>query len=458
RTNKIVPFEKYDGYWGVFGPFEEGGILRGIWSYVLPYLGEAWGQVDDMWQVKLGRYNNKKYDTLEIKEVEVAVQNGAFNQIIVRTQKENKLIDFYSDVPISIATWNSVYNFNHEPQFEPLLFAKDDTGAYLILRANDLLYYTIHPQSMSNFIPMDTIITLKPGKETSRITLMRQNFIENFDLRIYSDISGLKRESSDGLLQLDLRYKFILNNSETETFYEAYQTFIYPALLAMLFYDVNKYVTYSLLAGSIIYFPQTPTSFATKIEPFVIIPRLEDRANLLITANDTVSASVNRFDLYRYADLKFGLDFEYMRARFDKLNLFASVGMSAGIIRTLLDSMVLHSNKIAEKQYLHSYFIMPYIQVEPISVENIKFVTRYSLLASKLLDKKINNIEITDGLSGSFIHIFQSDFNIYPDKRDKSSWLFFRAIYYASDPYSDLSLQFGYSTSLNNILNLGKEK
>jgi hypothetical protein len=332
-----------------------------------------------------------------------------------------------------------------------------------------------------NYIP-DQLNVIKVTESTS-IELKKKSFSDDFDLRLYTDLAGLSRNSPNGLIQTEGRYNIVLNSAPILDVPDAYMAILgYGTVVGFLSPSMQRlinprhgmssnqaapfYWLSSWLALNFLSYLNHGISLS-ELSPFIGFSRLEDKSSLSVLASSANSnpgvftvAPIKTFDLFKYSNLILGADLVLTRVAFTSLNLDLAAHVSAGIYRTPIDTISDSTSHkpLASSLNLLSWYTIPEIVLKTIFSEQIDFDLRYGMLYSVLHDTKPQEIfnDIRTTIQGGFIHKFQFNFNIFPSLSDRSSWLFLRSTLYVNGSDSNLSLQIGYSTSFSKLTGAAK--
>jgi hypothetical protein len=392
---------------------------------------------------------------VNVDSVQITFSDGTVKDILLlgtmddKTGKGCKPVSFMNRFPIALTTRKDVQKFNTHSDTEIKLyssFAKSDTDETALpyeIDIHDLLFYAPKLASSGNYIPENRAVTLKNGAQDTEILLFKKGFADDFDIRLYTDVTGLQKESTNGLVQIDGRYNIILNAHRSENwFVRLLSGFIQP--------------TY-------IFFPSSDITLFHKISPYLTFSKIEDKGSLALETHrfstvDSAFNSANSFDLFKYSNLNLGVDLNISRLQMIAYNLNVNVDVVAGVFRTPVDSAFVSSRQIGNltEQNLFSWFYMPELVLQAVYSDKIDFDLRLGFMHSKLFNSKLsssaNEVVVEGTAEARYFTFYQINFNIFADEKDRDSWVFLRASLMAAGSQSNLSLQLGYATSIGKLI------
>jgi hypothetical protein len=427
--------------------------------------------------------------------VDIAFSDGTIKDIIAEgdfykdknTNSPKISMSFHNTAQIPIGTSSQIDRVNNiennwllgnKIESKNTLFDSSGKAIYAFVDLAELIQYHRTVMKTGNFIPESKEIRLNTNKDSSTIPLKKKSFIDDFDIRLYSDITGLKRESPNGLVQTDARYSLALNLSElrlsptwnTIAGFFPFWIATLPAISSNWPNKFNNRLTFSTKQETITYWACLMTEitflsqsiFFPAITPFITFSKLEDKGGVPAAAfQDSAShfyaiTPFSMFDLYIYSNLKLGTDFTFAKTTFSESNIIVKSQIEAGFFQTPIDSVYDGStNKlIMHSTNLLSWYIHPEVLISPIHSDRIDFDVRYGMIFPDILSSNIQNnfrkIEKTD--NEQFFHKFQMNFNIYTNPQEKNSWVFLRASMLSQGSNSNFSMQIGYATAISKLL------
>jgi hypothetical protein len=430
------------------------------------------------------KLNEIFYDTnFTVLNVKMEFSEGGIKDVIVNAKRNDSIFQFKNFHRIPLSTLDDIWSFNSgNIEYTTLTLNYSDT---IYAKLSDIIFYDPHLLLNDNYVPVDTTIEIvldpkHPDEEEAFITLYKRNFIDDFDIRLYTDASAFAKNSTNGLVETELRYNFILNSIEAnrtfatagvgiiagaaffgciaDEFYREHVTFSYPALASGIG-TFTKGLAVAIVPVALAFV--TPTIGLGKVQPYLSINKLEDRGGLVpaLVTDSTSKILHNEFktiDLLRYSKLDIGINLNIFESRIRYSNFYLKTRMNFGILQTPFDSLAISPKNPQTKvsQDLISWYLMPEFIFRPFSTPNIDFLISYGMRALMPLNTKISDssIQFKTLNLGSIIHRFQFDFNLYPDVKNRDSWYFARAILDFNGDDKIFRLQLGFSSTLDKIL------
>lgn len=408
--------------------------------------------------------------------------NGKSNSIYLKTDSLIQLKNLYK---INISSLDKIHEFNNNnsiPMKYDFSFFKnplDKQASILVCRIDNFDYGILLNQVIfidplmtvaGNYIAKNCVVEISPDTTKMPILLKKKSFIDDFDIRIYTDIAGLNdRERTTGLIQTEFKYNLVINNNLA-----ALCPIVLGTALAYVppLFDIKKNKDVWLpLVGSTVFtiIPSLflPTTLFEKMAPFVNLQKIDAGKNILAneikTANDSIIGNtLSKFDLCVSSSIMAGININFSYARWNNINLEFITNFSFGTYLTDIDSMwIINKNQGKKENHtLVSYFFIPEFKVKSIFTEYIDFDFRYSFIFIDLFKKRYNDESPIIKLSsaGSMIHKFQGNFNLFFDPIDRDTWFFTRINLYYNGNHTNFQMQTGISSSISNFLSFGEKK
>ncbi|HTX19889.1 MAG TPA: hypothetical protein VMG34_14635 [Bacteroidota bacterium] len=448
---------------------------RFIWSS--PIVDFIWKPFYEIFYLPDSLETRTQQASFQADTAKIAINEGSIEDMVVEGwYSENgthRHISFRNLLPIPIGTSSEIDALNSWGKF--LLFSDEMPAnphpntvraGELIVRLSDLIKYRRDVLIGGNYIPENKSIILRSGSTGGTLELKKKSFADDFDIRIYTDISGLQRNNPNGLIQTEGRYNIILNSSTIEDV--GFFGFLLLGGMVVPFVDgtleKNPWAHYGIptASASLLFLFSGRTIPFGKISPFFVFSRIENRGSMSLSASrmpgdDKYTATTPKtFDLLKYSNLMFGTDLDLAKAIFVNLNLSTKLHVEGGFYRTPIDSIYDGgtNHQILQSLDLLSSFVTTEVVFQPIYSDRIEYDFRYGAIYSKLIDRSPEGMfePIGQITSGIFISKIQLNFNIYANPKDRGSWLFFRSTVYLNGLDSNLSLQVGYSTSISKLV------
>lgn len=371
------------------------------------------------------------------------------NQLSVGKLQQNtkkRAATFYNFLPpIPIRTREHIDYFNISDGNERYWLTSqwqdidDTTHKYIyFIYLSDVLFY--EQNIIFNYgvylPPNGKVIELKSSAEV--FELQKESFINDFDLRLYTDLTGLSADNPNGLLKFMGKYNIKLKsppfNVRPKEVEPEYQTNFFE--YANIFFNFNK------------------------LENDKLIPPIRINEKHLYSTS---------FDLYRYSKFELGVDLNFLKVQGDFY--YISLDFLGGFYHTPIDSVFINkSDTVSIKDGVNSFYTGLQLNVDLQANEYVDFNLGYSFIIPQLFSnnklqeiyKPINDIKFSENTRGvylsanSWIHNIYAEFSIYPDPQDKSSFLFLKSgiLFNSSDNF--ITLQLGYSIPFSNIISIGQ--
>ncbi len=368
---------------------------------------------------KFSRLDTTQY-SFAIGSVEIAIEDGAMKDILIKGKLQPEHIDifFQNTYAISISTPRHITNVN--TRGNNLFRYHGDGREFYIDFADVIKYDRIVAMGSGHYVPRNGVIKLNNTAQEP-ITLVKNPFFDNFDVRIYTDVTGLQKENPNGLIQTEGQYHILLNTKPLGPY-------------SRFFRNISVF---------------------NKIAPIVKFSKIENKLNdlpLETVARDSLSFNrTNSVDLLRYADLNIGIDINVV-SWIGSHTKFRLNGLM-GLYRTSVDSSslsVVDNGRIVTKKFeprnVLSWFAMPLLSAQMIDGDKLDFDVSIGAIFLRLFDENIS-------LAGrSAVHCYQMNLNIHPDTGQQDKSIFFRTtFFYISKSHNNLSLQLGYSTPISKL-------
>lgn len=355
------------------------------------------------------------------------------------------IFNFRKKGTLSIRTQNDIdkinrFNENH------LEFEASSQVTYKLDFAEVIHFDRRVISGSGTYIPENRTIELT--KDSLQVYLFKERFFDAFDVRLYTDLTGIEENNPNGLLQVQAGFTFITN---TKTF---------PSPWLTVFNTVTPFVTFS------------------KIEKKVDVLVLD---NSFVNVNTPPYSSANAFDLFRFSRFNTGIDLNVLS--FIGRTMRLRINLKAGIFRTKVDSLISEVNitpasstskqttadtsfTYENQKVVTSWFLLPTINYQVIDGKFIDGDFVYGLMFYELIDDgiriKSNDTRfISDDIffakdgSGKIkfnsLHKFQLNLNIHPNPEDKDKSIFLRTTYYVNKPDNNFTFQVGYATPITRL-------
>ena len=372
------------------------------------------------------RISNDYYSlgTFPIDSVEIDFENGAVTVVKARVNVSGKIVGFERWARISVRGPREIADFNTVGKH----YLKKRIGKFkLFLDLAQVISFDRKLLSGSGtYIPENKKVELT--EQSTEINLFKERFYDNFDIRVYTDLTGLESDNPNGLVQIEGSYNIIPEIKEL------WSTRIF------LFNTLNPFVTFSKIEN--------------KVDELVLSESTDGKSNLPTTS----------FDLFRFSHLNIGVDINLLsiltQSKKVRLNIIA------GIFRTTVDSLVAKSsdsNTLFENRTVASWYYMPTIKYRFFDGSYIDTEFVYGWMRTGLIGEDIVLAGRDTKFLGLFgrnhaIHKFQINLNIHPNPDEKDKSIFLRASVFTDQKENNVSLQIGYSSPISKIFSRASEK
>src|SRR5579883_536266 len=275
---------------------------------------------------------------MKLKSIKLNINSGAIQHAVVIGNFNGDLVYFKNTFIIPISNTDDIWNFNNNTSYRTIMEARLPDGTRVYAYLSDMLFYEPHINITGNYVTDNISVELNSDSLERQIILYKRNFADDFDIRIYSDVTGFGKENPNGILQTEAKYPFILNSGELGT--QGFITRIIPVYvtygvsLALLTspHDSLSHtdfipIFFSIAIPTILAYI-TPTIISGSVTPFVNFTRIEDRLNYIApyAYNGTTSYSyVNSFDLLKYSNLNIGLELNLLESRIGNASVKSSL-------------------------------------------------------------------------------------------------------------------------------------
>ncbi len=389
----------------------------------------------------------------EVKNAQIAFGDGVISKINVNgTLKKNDgqeiRMMFYNFLPpIPIRTREQIdflnaYEWEYRYWLDAQYEEENDPMSYYIY-LSDVLYYEQNLiYNYGIYIPPDgKVITLDDSVDV--FDLRKESFANDFDLRLYTDITGLNADNPNGLIKFMGNYKLNLKsfklNIKTLKYYENRKSLplnVVCLKYANLFFNFNKIESDELVLP---------------IKP----------------GNDYLYSTT--FDLYRYTKFELGIDLNliYLQLQYQSF----SFNLLLGVYHTPVDSTFQIDNEsLSISEGVNSFYSGLKLNYKFFANEYVDLKLSYSIILPQLFsNNKLKEIygPIDDSNSEGntrvryfdddfLIHRINTELSIFADPQDRSSFIFLKAIlnFNSSDNY--ISLLLGYAIPFSNIFAIGQ--
>ncbi len=379
-------------------------------------------------------------------EAQVAFEDGILKDILIsakrlvnRTSDSSETFFFRNVKPATMSSPTDIADLNTLGQ--NILEAQySDSATYQLDFASVLSFERRVPFSSGTYRPEDQVVRL--NRDSVEVTLYKPSIERSFDIRIYTDLTGIQEKNPNGLVQLEGKYQIIARTKYAFNIWELWGTF----------------------------FPS--------VSPFLTFSKIEDKTstlplNLYVDQTNKRNSFnyASTFDLFRYSHLHLGIDVGLVSATSQSLKL--RLDLVAGIFRTAVDSSfaVTPNDSLVireDKRNILSSYIMPDLKMQFINSDRIDFEAGMGVMFSGLIDRTIKQTEVAVpeskvsstlplGIDPRYfvrqnaIWKFQGNINIHPDPSDRSTAIFLRSILYLNSPQNNLLMQIGYATPIAKI-------
>ena len=393
---------------------------------------------------KVDNKKNKKDNNLENNDPKEKLDKNELLDTSKYSQEMRK-ITFYNFLPpIPIRTREQIDYFNTCDGVERYWLnaqsqstdGETDEFIYFVY-LSDILYYEQNLiYNYGVYIPPDgKVIDLNSSVEV--FDLKKESFINDFDLRLYTDVTALSADNPNGLIKFMGNYNFKLNTPRLKTDLEdkSNHQFIWINYMN-IFFNFNK------------------------LENDKLIPPIK------IANKQLYSTS---FDLYRYSKFELGMDFNLMKLQTESISYCFNLLM--GCYHTPIDSSFTNkTDTITISNGVNSFYFGSKLNIKFQANQYVDFNLGYSFIIPQLFSdrklkeicKSINDDNFLTNNRGtyfnfnSWIHNIRAEFSIYPDPQDKSSFVFLKSglVFNSSDNY--ITLMLGYSFPFSSLISIGQ--
>lgn len=362
--------------------------------------------------------------------------NGKFIQNKDRQQRRMTFYNF--SYPIPIRTGEDIDEFNKFNSYWLDAQYEDDIIGYYIYLSDVLYYEQDLIYNYGIYIPPDgKVITLNDA--VVEFPLKKESFVNDFDLRIYTDVTGLSADNPNGLIKFMGNYKLNfegiplwLPNSPSDKYY---------GLFIMLDY-INLYFNFN------------------KIESDELVLPVKSSNHYLYSTT---------FDLYRYSKFELGIDWNIINWKREYSS--KSCSFLFGVYHTPVDSTFQIENKsVTISDGVNSFYTGLKFNYRFLPNEYVDINMGYSFIIPQLFsNNKIKEIygPIDDPNSEGntrkgyldthfWIHRFNAELSIFPDPQDRSSFIFLKSILNFNNSDNYMSLLLGYAVPFSNIFAIGQ--
>lgn len=149
---------------------------------------------------------NKK--EIEIKEVNLDINNGFIENIAIKVDDGKNKLYFTNYFPIPISTKKNINKLNNT-----FLFANLPNNISYKIRITDFLrYYFNVEKEQYDLSPADTVIRFEfnQNKELEILTLNKENANKIFEYKVFTDFVGIDEQKPNGLIQIEAQRKIKL--------------------------------------------------------------------------------------------------------------------------------------------------------------------------------------------------------------------------------------------------------
>ncbi len=268
-----------------------------------------------------------------------------------------------------------------------------------------------------SYIPATEVVAINWDGD-KEIGIYKKEFDDNFDLRVYTDVTGFQENNPNGLLQFEGNLDLIITTSSNR--------FVF-------FNNISPYVTFSKLENKLNNL--TPTIAPLKNE------------NILSNSRNFAST----IDFMRYKNLDIGITGNILTWSFPAAKL--KINSKFGLLRSSIDSSAIYIDSIQTdlkiRNVLLSYFAQ-YLNVKWINDDNLSIDLGIGHYLFRLFDED-KNISISGTKN---IWKFHLGINIFTNPKDSfKKAVFFRGTFITDSifRFNNLLLQTGYSTPITNL-------
>jgi len=407
------------------------------------------------WEKDLITETYPKVGFFKIENAQIAFGDGVISKININgtfhKDGQQRRITFYNFLsPIPIRTREQIDFFNAQEWknrfWLDAQYAEIDSGDFsknYYIYLSDVLFYEQNLIfNYGIYIPPDgKVITLNDSVVV--FDLRKESFVNDFDLRIYTDITGLNADNPNGLIKFMGNYKLNLTSPELnfklENYYDKDSTKLSPHTwlkYTNLFFNFNKIESDEL-----------------------VLP--------IKQGNDYLYSTT--FDLYRYSKFELGIDLNIRNWQLQYSSI--SFNFLLGVYHTPVDSTFTIDNEpITISDGVNSFYTGLKFNYRFLANEYVDLNFGYSFIIPQLFsnnklkeiygpidDPNAENNTRKGYFDPSFlIHRIKVELSIFPDPQDRSSFIFLKSIlnFNSSDNY--ISLLLGYSIPFSNIFAIGQ--
>lgn len=314
----------------------------------------------------------------------------------------------------------------------------DETGKYIyFVYLSDILFYQQNLiYNYGVYIPNDgKVVNLSDSVEV--FDLKKESFINDFDLRIYTDFTGLSADNPNGLIKFMGTYNIKLK-SPTFNVKPKEQT-------------------------------ESQTNFCEYLNILFNFNKLENDKLIPPIRLYNKRLYATSLDLYRYSKFEIGADWNLIKLQREYYSICTD--FLIGAYHTPIDSVYSNNGEtVSISGGVNSSYAGLKINLKFFANEHVNFNLGYSFLIPQLFPnntlkeiyKPITDSGFSKNLRGHYfnseawIHNINAEFSIYPDPQDKSSFLFLKSeiVFNSSDNY--ITLLLGYSLPFSNLISLGQ--
>ncbi|MBU1097825.1 MAG: hypothetical protein KKB34_15180 [Bacteroidetes bacterium] len=390
-------------------------------------------QIDGDWFINKGK-------TGTVSDFQITFEDGFIKSAVAQINTDSEVIFFYNRYPISVKKNNDISKLNSPGQYALTSNLFDLENSYTVDLYDLIIYKQRLVSGSGNYFPSNNQV-VRLNIDSVSIDLKKSSFINDFSIAIYTDVTGLKRDNPNGLIQIEGEYEY-------------------------LGWTERQFIA---LGGYGYYFH--------RLIPYLSFTKLEDKLNVLALDYYEDKQYTSIFNLLKYSNLNFGL----------KLNLISLIGQSwlfnldvkGGLLRTAVaDSIVKEAEKLSDtdenpkwvnygERNLNSVYIAPSIQYSVIPNPHVNINLSYGVIFSELLSNEITVVKKSvraDKVSqnkysnfldpANIIQVFQADLKVIIDPINKKENLFFRSAFYWRKPSSNYTLQLGYAFPVTKLFTL----
>jgi len=396
--------------------------------------------------------NNVRYkgeiisDSRKIRETKVingniTFENSTIKYLNINTEND---ITYYSTYSIPLKAQSSITK-NYEARLYNRF--KSYAGKNTFIKLGDVFKYNFIPQNYTDdFSPKDTCIRFKLNKNEYTFPIKKQSMSSAFDIRVYSDLTGLFGDLPAGVIQTEAVAHFKLNTN-------------WPRKTSIKLFN---------------YF-----------EPSFNYASFKDEySNLFINefkwGQDTV-INIDALDLQRYSNYNSGININFARIGIKKLSSTLDINIFGNILNTNLsyntvdsanvnlattDTIVAIGQSNINKN-LYSVVYGTNLRWRAMQLQHFGVDVSIKLYGLGLINSgedyrlvnytSIDNFEeIKSVKQGNLVFFYNPSITIfYKPNIGGSGSMFFRSTYFGcfgDNVNSYLFIQFGYSVSINDII------